>query len=102
MSNNLPSKQNPLVWPSVENMMADALQTIQLEITKFKTKVTQGRSLDSREAKTLQGYIKSLVELSREDRERLKDEDLSKLTTEELLQLLGAKAPKALSGKAQE
>lgn len=87
-----------MLWPSVDSMMADALGVIQLEITKFKTKVAQGRSLDSREAKTLQGYIKSLVELSREDRERLKEQDLSALSTEELLALLGNKVPQ-LEGK---
>ncbi len=89
--------KNPLIWPNVDSLMSDALQVIQTEIIKFKTKVQQGRSLDSREAKTLQGYIKSLVELSREDRERLKGEDLSKLTTEELIALLGSKAPPQLT-----
>jgi hypothetical protein len=41
----------------------------------------------------LQGYIKSLVDLSREDRERIKEQDLSQLSTEELLALLGNKVP---------
>lgn len=97
MSDSFKNK-NPLVFPSVDAMVADALQVIQLEITKYKTKVAQGRSLDSREAKTLQGYIKSLVELSREDRERIKEQDLSALSTEELLALLGSKVPQ-IEGK---
>lgn len=96
------NEQNPLLWPSVDAMMADALQVIQLEITKFKTKVAQGRSLDSREAKTLQGYIKSLVDLSKEDRERLKEQDLSNLSTEELLALLGKQAVPQLQGKKSD
>lgn len=100
MSNEHNKAKDVLVWPSVDALMADALQVVQLEITKFKTKVVQGRSLDSREAKTLQGYIKSLVELSREDRERLKNEDLSQLTTEELLALSPAVA-KQISGAAK-
>lgn len=98
MSNN---EKNPLVWPSVDAMIADALHTVQMEITKYKTKVAQGRSLDVREAKTLQGYIKSLVDLDRADRERTKDADLSQLTTEELLALIGNKAPKQLAGKPE-
>lgn len=98
MSKKTIEQSNPLLWPSVDSMMADALGVIQLEITKYKTKVAQGRSLDSREAKTLQGYIKSLVELSREDRERIKEQDLSALSTEELLALLGSKVPQ-LEGK---
>jgi hypothetical protein len=92
MSNDYKSK-NPIVFPSVDAMVADALQVVQLEITKFKTKVASGRSLDSREAKTLQGYIKSLVDLSKEDRERVKEQDLSQLSTEELLALLGKQVP---------
>lgn len=94
--------KNPLVWPDVDSLMADALQTIQMEIIKFKTKVSRGQSLDSREAKTLQGYIKSLVDLSREDRERIREEDLSKLSTDELLALLGKQAPASLSGKVEK
>ena len=98
MSNDYKNAKNPIIFPSVDAMMADALQVVQLEITKFKTKVSQGRSLDSREAKTLQGYIKSLVDLSKEDRERLKEQDLSNLSTEELLALLGKQVPQ-LEGK---
>lgn len=98
MSKQSNEQKNPLIFPSVDGMMADALQVIQLEITKFKTKVAQGRSLDSREAKTLQGYIKSLVDLSKEDRERIKEQDLSQLSTEELLALLGKQVPQ-LEGK---
>lgn len=101
MSNDSYKQTNPILWPSVDSIMADALGVVQTEIIKFKTKVAQGRSLDSKEAKTLQGYIKSLVELSREDRERLKEEDLSKLSTEELLQLLSNKVPSQLNGKVE-
>jgi hypothetical protein len=99
MSND---QKNPLIFPSVDGMIADALQVIQLEITKFRTKVASGRSLDSRESRTLQGYIKSLVDLSKEDRERTKDEDLSKLSTEELLALLGNKNLPQLTGQSGE
>lgn len=101
MSNDSPEQKNPLIFPNVDSLIADALTTVQLELIKFKTKVSSGRSLDSREAKTLQGYIKSLVELSKEDRDRHKDEDLSNLTTEELVALLGSKATKQLTGKVE-
>lgn len=101
MSNKSNEQKNPLVFPDVDSLMADALHTVQLELIKFKTKVSSGRSLDSREAKTLQGYIKSLVELSKEDRDRNKDVDLGNLTTEELVALLGNKAVKQLTGKVE-
>ena len=93
--------KNPIVMPSVDEMLADSLQVLRAEILRFKTKVAQGRPLDQAEAKTVQGYIRSLVELSKEDRERLKGTDLSQLTEEELVALLGAKAPKALQGKVE-
>lgn len=102
MSNKNFEAKNPLVFPSVDNMVADALEVIKLEIKKYHTKVASGRSLDSREAKTLQGYIKSLVDLSREDRERTKDVDLASLTAEELIALLGPKATKSLTGKIEK
>jgi len=92
MSNKLINKQsNPIVMPSVDQMVADALSVVQKEIQKFQSKVLQGRGLDITEARILQGYIKSLVDLSKEDRERVKDLDLSNMSTEELLKLLGEK-----------
>lgn len=92
MSNKLINKQsNPIVMPSVDQMVADALSVVQKEIQKFQSKALQGRGLDITEARILQGYIKSLVDLSKEDRERVKDLDLSNMSTEELLKLLGEK-----------
>ena len=90
--------KHPLIYPSVDGMIADALDIVQLEISKYRTKVTQGRSLDPREVKALQGYIRCMVDLSKEDRERTKDDDLSKLSTEELLQLLGQQQRKLPKG----
>jgi len=75
---------------STEGLISDAIIVIASEIGKFRTKTANGRSLDLAEARVLQGYIKSLIELSRENREREKDEDLSKLSTEQLLQLATA------------
>lgn len=79
---------SPIILPSVEGMINDALNTIQTEIVRYKTKVAQGRPLTAIEAKIMQGYIKSLVDLSKEDRERAKEADLSELSTDELLALL--------------
>lgn len=88
------SNNSVVLVPAVDNLIADALQIIELELVKFKTKVKQGRSLDLKEGRLLNGYIKSMVELSKEDRERGKDADLSKLTTEEMIQLLQASLQK--------
>jgi hypothetical protein len=99
MSNDSNNRDNPTIYPSVDAMVADALSVVETEILKYKSKVKQGRSLEPNEAKILQGYIKSLVDLSREDRERAKESDLSKLSTEELVQLLGNKKPQLPEGK---
>jgi predicted secreted Zn-dependent protease len=82
-------------------MINDALDTVQTEITRYKTKVSRGVALNPTEAKIMQGYIKSLVELSKEDRERARDADLSELSTEELLKLLGG-AQKQVGGRTDE
>ena len=90
--------EQPLILPSVDGMINDALETVQTEIARYKTKVHRGIPLNAMEAKIMQGYIKSLVELSKEDRERARDADLSELSTEELLQVL-ASNQKQLPGK---
>ena len=79
-----------LLVPSVENLIADALSVIEVEIVRFRAKSKQGRALELKEARVLQGYIKSLVELSKEARERAKGEDLSNLSDEELVNLVQA------------
>lgn len=87
MSDDQSSANKASILPNVQDLLNDALEIVQMEITKIRTKVRRGQSLDSRETKMLQGYIKSLVELSKEDRERMRDLDLSDLSDEELLAL---------------
>jgi len=83
-----------VVMPSVENLIADATGIIELELVKFHTKVRQGKSLDAIEGRLLNGYIRSLVDLLKEQRERDKENDLSKLTTDELISLLQSSGSK--------
>jgi hypothetical protein len=95
-------KQNTAILvPSVEGMISDALDTIQTEIARYKAKVERGIPLNPIEAKVMQGYIKSLVELSKEERERAKEADLSDLTLEQLVELT-SKQQKQLPKKAAE
>lgn len=70
-----------------DSVISTALQTVAMEVTKLHIKVSRGTSLDQKEARILQGYIKSMVELSREQRERDRADDLSKLSTEELAKI---------------
>lgn len=87
--------------PNVDEMIQDALRTIELEIIAYKTKVSKGQILEPREAKVVQGYVESLVKLQREARDSERDADLSQLSTEELLALLNNKAVKPLVGKVE-
>lgn len=90
----LPQKTNQVnqnsvtLLPAVEGLIADSLQIIQAELLRYSQKSKSGKSLDLREARVLQGYIKAMVELSKENRERSKDDDFSKMSTEELTELL--------------
>lgn len=77
-----------IILPNVEAMLEDGLNILQTELLRYKTKAARGTGLNPMEAKTLQGYIKSLVDLSREDRERAKGADLGDKSLEELLALL--------------
>lgn len=77
--------RNVVVLANADALIDDALAVIEKEILKFKNKVNVGKSLDLAEARVLQGYIKSLVELSKESRERAKDEELGKMSEEQLL-----------------
>lgn len=91
-----------VVLPGVEHLLIDALSIIETELVRFKYTVNTGKSLNTAEAKTLQGYIRSLVDLSREGRERAKQEDPSKLSNEELVALMQQLvAPKKAEGSSE-
>jgi len=91
---------SPIILPNVDAMLEDALSILRTEIVQFKTKVQQGRALNPVEAKILQGYIKSLVDLSKEERDRAKDADLGDMTMDQLMELIQSKQhQKQLKGK---
>lgn len=74
--------------PDAPTLIDDALSVIATEIVKFKAKVGTGKSLDLGEARVLQGYIRSLVELCREQREREDSMDLASKTDAEIVALV--------------
>jgi hypothetical protein len=69
---------------SVESIMQDALQIASIEMAKYRTKVGRGNTLDLKESRIIQGWIKSMTDLMKEHREQERASDLSKLSTEEL------------------
>jgi hypothetical protein len=86
----------------VTRMLDGALNTLgeQLEKLALRSRVS---TFDEKESRVLQGYIKSLVDLSREERERDKADtlgaELSKLSDAELLELAKSKLLEAKDTK---
>lgn len=74
--------------PSTVSMLDDALAIIGQQIEMFRVKSGQSVVLNEKEARILQGYVKSLVDLSKEERERDKlDDQLKGLTDEQLIEM---------------
>jgi len=92
--NNSRAAQTVTRVNSVSSLLDGALATLAEQLDKLAIK-SRFAEFDEKEAKVLQGYIRSLVELSKEQREHEKadkmPEDLAKLTNEELLELANAK-----------
>ena len=87
------------IHTDVNTTLDDALSVITTEIIKFKSKVNKGLSLNLQEARVLQGYIKSLVDLSKESRERNDSMDLASMSDTEITKLVEAMLKK---GKENE
>lgn len=85
-----------IMTPDVDTLIDDATNIIALELSKISGRQKKGLSLGIQDARVLQGYIKALVELSKESRERFNDKDLAKMTDEELMQLVQTLAKKRL------
>jgi len=87
----------------VTKMLDGALNTLSEQLDKLALK-SRASTFDEKEARVLQGYIKSLVELSKEERERDKADtlgaELSKLSDEELLDLAKSKLLEAKGGQS--
>lgn len=75
---------------STTSMISDALAIVDEQLLKLRLR-SNSENFEESDVKTLHTLIKSLVDLSKEEREREKAEkdlgDLSKLTNEELLDL---------------
>jgi hypothetical protein len=95
MSTDSPRKIIPkstiLQSPEPDRLIADILNIFQNEITQIADRsrrgIAAGKSLEASDARILQGYAKMLVELSKEDRERRKSDDLKDMPEAEFLQL---------------
>jgi len=75
------------VVPQVDTLITDALSIIGAELAHYRSKTKKGINLDMKEARIVQSYVEALVKLNKEARETARQEDLSNLSNEELLQL---------------
>lgn len=84
---------NLVINPDAQTLISDALSIIATEIVRFKHAQSGGKKLEASEARVLQGYIKSLVELAREEREQEESRDFADLTNSQLIKNLLKQMP---------
>lgn len=79
--------------PSVNRMLDNSLSIIEEQVDRLRIK-SRAQSLDEKEARVLLGYVKGLVEISKEEREREKADKgaaaLADLSVDELLERAAA------------
>ena len=85
----IPNKPSISIIQTTDALLDDAKMIIAAELARYRSKSVRGISLDLKEARVVTGYIAELTKLQREERESARQQDLSNLTDEELLQLAG-------------
>ena len=93
---------SPVVVPTLENLLSDALSVIGGELARYAQKSKRGVTLDLKEARAVQGYMNALIQLSKEERERARAEDLANLSDEELKQLANEVLKSGLNQNSNE
>lgn len=88
----LPERTKPKITtceviPATDLLLHDARCIVASELSKYRSKVSRGNTLDLKEARVVQGYLETLIRLQKEEREAARAEDLSNLSDEELLEL---------------
>lgn len=90
ISNSLtPIKPNEIAEvPPVDNILSKAISVIANEVDKLSSmsfNASRTSPMQDKTARILQGHIKTIIELSKEQREREKMDDLSKMSDSELM-----------------
>ena len=75
------------IIPATELLLHDAKAIIGAELAHYRSKSVRGVTLDTKEARIVQGYLESLVKIQREEREIAETQDLSSLSDTELMHL---------------
>ncbi len=83
--------EDSLKLDAVHLVMSDAMSIVAHQVHKLKEEsIKKNRLLNNTESSLLTRCLKSLVELSKEERERTKDVDLSSLSDDQLLEFYNA------------
>lgn len=69
---------------SLEAAMADAIHIASKELHRYKLKVDMDQSLDLKQARIVQGWMKTLTEINKENRETERAANFEKFSDEEL------------------
>jgi hypothetical protein len=81
----VPSSVKVSKAPQLNTLINDALSIIGSQLSQYRIKADKGLTLDLKEARAIQGYMDSLVKMSKEAREAQKPEHLEHLSDEELM-----------------
>jgi Zn-dependent oligopeptidase len=73
--------------PQLNTLINDALSIIGSQLSQYRMKADKGLTLDLKEARAIQGYMDSLVKMSKEAREAQKPEHLEHLSDAELMEI---------------
>lgn len=79
-------QSNVVILAPVDGMLEQALSILQKELIAFSALTRDGKQLNATQAKVLTGYIKALVDLSRESRERDKSINADDMSLEQLVE----------------
>lgn len=72
----------------IDTLVRDAKTILSYELAHYRAKVERGSNLDLKEARVITNYLDSLTKLQRAEIEASRSQDLSNLSTEEMIKLL--------------
>jgi hypothetical protein len=88
-------KSDIVLLPELEAVLTDAASIVSTELAKLRRRSEIGSTpMDNESARVLQGYIKSAIDLSKENRERDKESNTDNLSDTEVLNMFLENLPK--------
>ena len=79
---------NLVLVPTTEMLLDETLSIIGVEIAGLKSRQSRGAGLTDEDAKNLQDYVKSIINISKENRELAKLDDYDDLSDQELIKMI--------------